>query len=544
MDNFGISDRLCDMDESDFSRDLMPDLNNILQQDMMEMACQEYEMAMSDENSSDKSFDAENLNLDNYDMSPDWLDFFDDPVLNDKMMSEASPVVKSEHSYSIGKSVRGDTLSSAAEAAGLLTVKTEPTTHHITLDEDTGPAINPKFLELDNSKNEPVILNASAVPKNRTIQTVTVTKQEPRVIVKNEPIIIEARRTTQQQSLLKPSASILLTRQNRHLDLTTTTVTTIQPTILPTLNQQRFEMRTSPMSDDMDEGVYLNVMPMTPPGSGSDSDGCSPRQSPTPSPIRQVVFKPNHREINPATAIYSQPIPTSGVLVLTEEEKRTLISEGYPIPTKLPLTKIEEKNLKKVRRKIKNKISAQESRRKRKEYMDHLEKKMEDISRDNTDLRKKCDKYELSNQNLMSQLQKLQNIIRKIAPQQAGQTGICLMVMILCFAVFFGDWLPSQFTSGFGDLSTHDSSLYTFNTLDSYASETLKPSRTLLMMSEEEKSCGNEPWPMFLARKSFECITNLINPSPLAVDESGSWSNNSDMPIYLSSAAHESSLNA
>ena len=52
-----------------------------------------------------------------------------------------------------------------------------------------------------------------------------------------------------------------------------------------------------------------------------------------------------------------------------------MISEGYPIPTKLPLTKIEEKNLKKVRRKIKNKISAQESRRKRKEYMDHLEKK-------------------------------------------------------------------------------------------------------------------------------------------------------------------------
>ena len=57
------------------------------------------------------------------------------------------------------------------------------------------------------------------------------------------------------QSLLKPSASILLTRQNRNLDLnTTTTVTTIQPSILPTLNQQRFEMRTSPMSDDMDEG--------------------------------------------------------------------------------------------------------------------------------------------------------------------------------------------------------------------------------------------------------------------------------------------------
>ena len=48
---------------------------------------------------------------------------------------------------------------------------------------------------------------------------------------------------------------------------------------------------------------------------------------------------------------------STGVLMLTEEEKRTLIAEGYPVPTKLPLTKQEEKSLKKVRRKIKNKVS-------------------------------------------------------------------------------------------------------------------------------------------------------------------------------------------
>jgi len=123
--------------------------------------------------------------------------------------------------------------------------------------------------------------------------------------------------------------------------------------------------------------------------------------------------------------LFASPIPSSGILVLSEEEKRTLVAEGYPIPTKLPLTKQEEKNLKKIRRKIKNKISAQESRRKKKEYLEHLEKRVEFVSMENMTLRKKLDALESNNRSLASQLQKLQSLASRVtAEMQAATTCI------------------------------------------------------------------------------------------------------------------------
>lgn len=128
---------------------------------------------------------------------------------------------------------------------------------------------------------------------------------------------------------------------------------------------------------------------------------------------------------------------STGTLVLTEEEKRTLLAEGYPVPTRLPLTKAEEKSLKKIRRKIKNKvntfllfytslrhasilypttffqISAQESRRKKKEYMDQLERKVEILVSENTDYRKRVETLEQTNANLLSQLAALQALVTR-----------------------------------------------------------------------------------------------------------------------------------
>lgn len=58
-------------------------------------------------------------------------------------------------------------------------------------------------------------------------------------------------------------------------------------------------------------------------------------------------------------------------------------------------------------------ISAQESRRKKKEYMDQLERKVELLVSENSDYRKRVESLEDSNANLMNQLTKLQALLSR-----------------------------------------------------------------------------------------------------------------------------------
>ncbi|XP_028836922.1 cyclic AMP-responsive element-binding protein 3-like protein 4 [Denticeps clupeoides] len=114
-------------------------------------------------------------------------------------------------------------------------------------------------------------------------------------------------------------------------------------------------------------------------------------------------------------------------LHLTEEEQKLLNQEGISLPNNLPLTKAEERVLKKVRRKIRNKLSAQDSRRRKKEYIDGLESRVEACSVQNKELQRTAEQLEKHNVSLMAQLRKLQSLIKQTA-SKAAQTSTCIMI--------------------------------------------------------------------------------------------------------------------
>ncbi|KAF1388503.1 hypothetical protein PFLUV_G00090940 [Perca fluviatilis] len=99
----------------------------------------------------------------------------------------------------------------------------------------------------------------------------------------------------------------------------------------------------------------------------------------------------------------------------------------------------EERILKRVRRKIRNKQSAQDSRRRRKEYIDGLEGRAAACSAQNKELQRTVEQLEKRNMSLLSQLRQLQSLIKQTVSKGA-QTSTCLLIILVSLGLII---LPS-----------------------------------------------------------------------------------------------------
>ena len=107
---------------------------------------------------------------------------------------------------------------------------------------------------------------------------------------------------------------------------------------------------------------------------------------------------------------------------------------------------MEQKHLKRIRRKIKNKISAQESRKKKKEYVEGLEDRVKLSTDKYQKLAKEAEQLRTENKSLSRQLQELQDMVAKFLPSKAkaGTAGTILMVMVLSFSLFLVPLSPGN----------------------------------------------------------------------------------------------------
>lgn len=138
-------------------------------------------------------------------------------------------------------------------------------------------------------------------------------------------------------------------------------------------------------------------------------------------------------------------------LKLNAEEKRLLQKEGITLPSHYPLTKHEERELKRIRRKIRNKISAQDSRKRKKEYVDGLEDRVKQCTEENISLLKRIKVLQSQNQSLAGQLKRLQTLIQK--GNKSAQPATCLMVLLLSLALVALPNLRSHSNNNNNDLT-------------------------------------------------------------------------------------------
>eukprot|EP00041_Stephanoeca_diplocostata_P014744 m.277694 g.277694 ORF g.277694 m.277694 type:complete len:394 (-) comp19786_c0_seq3:364-1545(-) len=171
-----------------------------------------------------------------------------------------------------------------------------------------------------------------------------------------------------------------------------------------------------------------------------------PSISPDPEQVASEAIRSNKRvkleksaSRAPAKVHASSPSPESSVSppaeagndtgirpgsffdILTEDERQLMEAEGIEVPLPGPLCKLKERELKRLRRQVKNKHSAKDSRRKRKEYVETLEAK-------NSDIDAQLREMQAENKSLHKQLSAMRMSLQRSGSKvdkSAPATGTC-----------------------------------------------------------------------------------------------------------------------
>lgn len=215
---------------------------------------------------------------------------------------------------------------------------------------------------------------------------------------------------------------------------------------------------------------------------------------------------------------------------ITEEEMRLLAQEGHDADDYVnskELTTRQEKELKKVRRKIRNKRSAHESRKRRKEFMDNLQENYTSITEENKQLQSRVKELESQNSSLRSQIQKLKTFIAA-ASARTAQATTCVMLLVLSLAFFLApNYGPlSIFTKG-KSTNSKQLSVYDSNS-DQFKGQPLFVSRRILQLHDRDGNLLDEP--IINEPEELEDSRVKLEPLPIANTE---YKDAIDKPVQI-----------
>jgi hypothetical protein len=265
---------------------------------------------------------------------PNFDENFDDDDAN-------IPCVKTEHSYSMNEAeslLNGFTENQEFDSDSMILVNPNHAMMSDSLIEDTeeqliaplSTTIKTELFDSDFNEDEDLSSATSSDYMDSPVDDDAATQPQ-----QNSPTFILTYRSNSKQSSSHPT--IIVTKM--HQPIRNKLIFDKDKQIPDDSSNSNGSMQHDFSPDTLTIKTEDVQLPPSPPNSDSEVT-LSPQKSSSYGHTVLSDFKFNNHDNNGRPMIRSMStnlIPSSDVLVLTEEEKRTLIAEGYPVPTKLPL---------------------------------------------------------------------------------------------------------------------------------------------------------------------------------------------------------------